>query len=697
MKWICLFTILLTLIACGDKKEKTAAVATAITQCDLSEITANFKDKDYSVGHIGGEVLFSLPPNCSIDHINARWVNTHGQVINDDVFSASIINTSADRHTLVVPLATKIPEDDVAIQLTAVYEEGEQEGKSALIPVVDLAHISGPGGNYYFNWIYGDDRPALTVQVRKEGSDYFCIFDNGNVLVHDANFEKDPNDSDGSTVVVDDLLYPAYEFDCTDSQVNEHRKVMTYDQDANEVVHTYSMINDSMFYGSLVFDMYEQLLGVRPMDKIRIRAHYGSLMSFNLWAHWDGAYVNFNDVMFRAYGSASLDTVSHEITHGILQQHTALTFSPDTTYHIDGRMLHEAFSDMASVMAHFILYDELNWVSGDENFSSKKRYLNTIETEKGAIASYFDYTDAGNNFYKRMGMMTYPFYLLTEKWGVKSAFSLFLESAKSCWEPTSELMHAANCVHQTAKISGYSESDVIEAFRAVKIQLKAEDTLAHYEYDAKKLRVQFSDDTHSDRVVTHYKWDFGDGKISTQESPYHEYDTAGKYTPTLMVTDHLGIVDTFTRTVDVTDEYCKPITSTLRRQFDTVTINGVAVPFDPSIYDYSSLEPIEVVADTPFQLVVTGTVIDTESTETRWSARIDLNDDGIYSEADSELFLEQDQFDNDYSLNDTITIDSSHIGKTVYMRLNGDTFKGFSACHAILGSVVEVRLKIVSP
>ena len=691
MKGVWILITLFVLMGCGDKKTKQDPVAA----CDLSQSVVSFSDQDFTVGNIGGEVTFSLPENCAINRIEARWVNGQGEVREDHIASIAI-NDVNTLQTVMIPFATNLPDDTAAIQLNGFYDD-KQQGQSQLVSVVDLAHVSGPGGNYYSNWVYGDDRPALVVSVRKQGSDYFCVFDNGNVLVHDANFEEDLNEKSGLTVVADDLLYPAYEFDCTDSQVNEHRKMVTYDQYGNEDLHTYSMINDAMFYGSLVFDMYESLLGSRPMDKIRIRAHYGSKMNFYLWAHWDGAYVNFNDVIFQAYGSASLDTVSHEITHGILQQHTALKFAPQTTYHMDGRMLHEAFSDMASVMAHYYLYDELNWVMGDENFANQKRYLNQIETETGAIASFFDYTDAGSNYYKRMGMMTYPFYVLTQKWGVENAFSLFLKSAQSCWQPNEELLQAVDCVYQTAQGNGFSTQDVIDAFRAVKIQLNDEDTLAHYEFEAQKLRVQFTDDTHSDRVVTEYHWDFDDGSTSTLASPYHEYVNSGDYHPTLTVTDHLGTTDTFYRRVSISDEYCRPITSTIKRQFDTVAINGVEITFDPSQYDYSALTPIEVTAGTPFSLVVTGTVVDTESKDTRWSARVDLNDDGKYTEADDELLLEFDQFENEYSLNQSITIDAAHVGKTLYMRLNGDTFKGFSACHAILGSVVEVRLKIVAP
>ena len=90
------------------------------------------------------------------------------------------------------------------MKLNGFYDD-KQQGQSQLVSVVDLAHVSGPGGNYYSNWVYGDDRPALVVSVRKQGNDYFCVFDNGNVLVHDANFEEDLNDKSGLIVGQTDI------------------------------------------------------------------------------------------------------------------------------------------------------------------------------------------------------------------------------------------------------------------------------------------------------------------------------------------------------------------------------------------------------------------------------------------------------------------------------------------------------------
>ncbi|MBN2456553.1 MAG: DUF4349 domain-containing protein, partial [Sedimentisphaerales bacterium] len=49
-----------------------------------------------------------------------------------------------------------------------------------------------------------------------------------------------------------------------------------------------------------------------------------------------------------------------------------------------------------------------------------------------------------------------------------------------------------------------------------------------------------------------YKWDFGDGTTSTDESPVHTYDADGKFTVTLTVTDDKGNTATDTRTDYIT-------------------------------------------------------------------------------------------------------------------------------------------------
>jgi hypothetical protein len=49
-----------------------------------------------------------------------------------------------------------------------------------------------------------------------------------------------------------------------------------------------------------------------------------------------------------------------------------------------------------------------------------------------------------------------------------------------------------------------------------------------------------------------YKWDFGDKSTSTDESPVHVYNSSGKFTVSLTVTDDKGNAATDTRTDYIT-------------------------------------------------------------------------------------------------------------------------------------------------
>ncbi|MGN6530823.1 MAG: PKD domain-containing protein, partial [Ginsengibacter sp.] len=46
--------------------------------------------------------------------------------------------------------------------------------------------------------------------------------------------------------------------------------------------------------------------------------------------------------------------------------------------------------------------------------------------------------------------------------------------------------------------------------------------------------------TNQTKGVTTYKWDFGDGTTSTEQSPVHTYSVKGKYVPTLYVSTASG-------------------------------------------------------------------------------------------------------------------------------------------------------------
>ena len=556
------------------------------------------------------------------------------------------------------------------------------------------AYVTGPGGNEYRHWQYGVDRPALIVSVEERGERQYCRFENDHVLVHDAANQTDPTEGKNQA---NDLLYPAYEFDCTDTQENTHRKIMTVDEQGQEIVHTYSMLNDTYFYANLTYTLFEQVLQKPPMEKLRLRVHYGGEYDFNLWAYWDGAYVNLSDVFYSAFGSASLDTVSHEIAHGVLQENSALRHASEVEYSKDGRTLHEAYGDMTSVMVTHAFSGELNWEIGEENDASRKRFLDRIETESGAIPSYLDYNQAGLNYYKRMGMMTYPFYLLTQQWGIEDTFAIFTAAATQCWQPNADLIAAAHCVRTQAVAHGKLEQDVIEAFRQVKMKLQAEDTFAHFTADTKKLSVTLNDQTQTDRTIVQYDWHFGDGQQSQLASPVHVYQQAGDYVVTLTVEDDQGVVDAFTRTLSVTDEYCAVREAGAKHEFQQVSIAGESIAFQVDRWDYTD-QIITVTAGQPIAINITGDRLEDTKSSVIWYVWVDLNDDGEYTGVDysdankSEQRLRLEVTDADLVLDSTFSIPEQYRGHTVFLRASSDA--GGFPCYAGVGSSFDVRLHV---
>lgn len=78
---------------------------------------------------------------------------------------------------------------------------------------------------------------------------------------------------------------------------------------------------------------------------------------------------------------------------------------------------------------------------------------------------------------------------------------------------------------------------------------------AGFSYSADGLNVTFTDDSRdaNDDIVS-WEWDFGDGSISTDTNPMHQFAAGGEYTVSLTVTDSEGNSDTTSQTVVVSTD-----------------------------------------------------------------------------------------------------------------------------------------------
>ncbi|PKF61585.1 flagellar biosynthesis protein FlgM [Psychromonas sp. psych-6C06] len=677
------------LVACGGSDSSSAK--DLILKEPSNQIThAYFLDQDAMADKISGKVVIQITDlsdneASQAESIWAYWADSEGNKVGD----VWLKTDKASIYDLQIP-ATTIPENISALLLYPTNSVG-QANKGKLIKFRDFtgnALLSGLGGNEKNRWEYGLQRPKIAI---KRLSDGLCIFDNGLISVTNMHNNKDMNNHLSALTAnqIDDKAFPAESFLC-----DEH-PVYNNDSISDDVgVWTYSAVNDAMFYGTLAYNTAVKYLGEPPWDeKVRLRVHYNHLYDDN--AFWDGAYVNFGDAYYQFYSTVSLDIVAHEIAHGVLSRISPLNIF-QSELSPDARTVHEAFADISGVMAKYeFTGSNDNWIHGEASHGPT-RQLNQIQTEVNAVASYLDYDDAQSNYYLRIGLITYPFYLLSKEWGLEQAYGVYINAAKSCWPTTVTLPQAAQCIKQQAGHAGLSQQAVVNAFKSVKIKLFEEGVLSHFSAEQFKLRVEFKDTSQTSHQVTQWHWDFGDGQVSDQQNPEHTYTQAGTYQVSLSVTDpsqpQAYAQDSFQRTLTISDQYCAINSMPADNQITAVTINGIDMDYFANESDYTNTL-VDVSEDKSLLIDIKG---DTNSTLTAitWKVWLDLNDNGIFGDHPEELLInETTEASQPYQLSKLLNLSSLANDQTPkYMRISGEYSAITSPCFSTLGEALDLRI-----
>jgi len=587
---------------------------------------AAFRDTHGEPLKIGGSLEIKPPTDAtSIATYELYFANPLNEQVEGDALFTLEAQANQSSQTLNINEALTLPQDNSQLKLIANNAQGE-EVFSTFIRFLDYtgnSQVGGKGGTALASWEYGVDRDFLMVFEETINGTNYCTLDNGLVMVVDLNNEMDTRQD----ITIDDDLYPAFSFDCSDSHINNQKIVYDFD----DTVRTYSALNDAFYYGTVTYNMFFKYLGRPPYpDKMRLRVHYADDFHSNIF--WDGEYANFGDELYsNSYGSVSLDIVAHELGHGFLTKNSKLDDN-FANYTKDALTMQEAFADMTGAAVKYFHTGQLHWSHGQE-ITTRVRNLNKIITEAGAIASYLDYEDGGSNYYLRNGMLTYPFYTLTQKWGMARSYSLFLDAAQYCWAPNMDLPQGAHCVLQAAVNRDENTQDVIDAFKAVKIQLFEEGSLAHFDISAKKETISFTDTSVSTSQVSQWHWDFGDGQTSSEAAPVHNYAQGGLYHPVLTITDLNGHDDSYTRSLDVFSDYCVPGPTSLGQVINQVNINGQVIDTsDQTQHDYTAT----VINVNPQQdIAITTLGEDPNNYSMNWKVWLDVNDDGVF---DNNLF-----------------------------------------------------------
>ena len=224
----------------------------------------------------------------------------------------------------------------------------------------------------------------------------------------------------------------------------------------------YSPLNDGHFFGNVVFNMYQDWLGQRPISgKLQMRIHYGTNYEN---AFWDGTAMSYGDGGSTFHPLVSLGVTSHEVSHGYTEQHSNLVYSG-----MSGGM-NEAFSDMAGEAAAWYMRGTGTFMVGDDikKGSGAMRYMYNPELDGISIGHASKYTSS-MDVHHTSGVFNKAFYTLakTSGWTVRKAFEVMADANRVYWTANSTFNQGACGVEKAAADRGYNVADVTAAFNVV--------------------------------------------------------------------------------------------------------------------------------------------------------------------------------------------------------------------------------------
>lgn len=302
----------------------------------------------------------------------------------------------------------------------------------------------------------------------------------------------------------------------------------------------FSPLNDAHYFGKVVYDMYNDYVGVPPLTfQLTMRVHYSTGFEN---AFWDGSSMTFGDGATTFYPLVSLDVSAHEVSHGFTEQNSGLIYS--------GRSggMNEAFSDIAGEAAEFFSRGSNDFLVGAEIFKAPGealRYMEDPPLDGQSIGHADDYFD-GIDVHYSSGVYNKAFFLLatTQDWDAREAFQAFAQANEDYWVPDSDFDQGACGVEAAAEDLGYGVADVTAAFDTVGVSCAAAGNIrpeAGFTLVKDGLTVQFTDaSTDVDGEIVARHWRFGDGTFSNQANPTKTYATGGGYRVRLTVTDDRG-------------------------------------------------------------------------------------------------------------------------------------------------------------
>ncbi|NLV25689.1 MAG: PKD domain-containing protein [Methanomicrobiales archaeon] len=245
------------------------------------------------------------------------------------------------------------------------------------------------------------------------------------------------------------------------------------------------------------------------------------------------------------------------------------------------------------------------WDFGDETSSTEKNPIHRYERPGEYVINFTIYSDESDKYVNKVIPVTVNEVPLKPKaeFSVSSTegvapFSLFLTDMSTgeitdwIWDfGNGKLIRGRNPVHTyydsgefsiTLTVKGPGGKD--EYTQKVLVRPPEIPLKASFQYENNKgylpLKTQFFDT--SSGQISGWHWDFGDGTISTEQNPIHEYSTPGTFSVHLTISGHNGMNETIQEKIITVNEPVIPV----KASFSANPVNGDA-PLEVSFTDKS--------------------------------------------------------------------------------------------------------------
>ncbi|XP_069103018.1 elastase-like [Argopecten irradians] len=300
--------------------------------------------------------------------------------------------------------------------------------------------VKTTGGNQKIGKLeYGKSMPFLEVR-QKNGK---CMLASKKVKIFNLEHGKKPKKGD----------HP-FTFDCDKAITDEGNGA-------------FSPLSDAFYYANRVFKMYDDLVNAPAIKQqpIELWVHYGVNA---IVAQFSGPMLMFGDGrkdLF--YPMISADVISHELSHGFIEDHSALE------YRGQSGAIDESFADIAGEAAEEFIFGKHDFKSGDDiSMGYRVREMCAPTSDGRSIDHVRDYTDELDVHYTS-GIFNKAACLLarSEDLDILKVFQIFAHANRFYWHPTTNFSSAACGVAKAAYDLGHDSDKVSVAFEKVGIDV----------------------------------------------------------------------------------------------------------------------------------------------------------------------------------------------------------------------------------